>query len=164
MEPNYSVNTKLTEEEFVRFNRLIMHRNKKLMAIIIGCGLIVLAYAIENLIKGQNMAMSLGLLCGSLVFIWVYTFGADRKARKYYKQNVEKESTEQRIDFYDDHFEQTTANANTNIPYSLLSAIYITKTNVYMMRSPVVGYVLPLNDCPEGFVEFIKKIKGQNNI
>ena len=50
MEPLYSVKTALTEEEFVRFSRFVAHSNKKNLTIIIVCGLLILAFAINDFV------------------------------------------------------------------------------------------------------------------
>ena len=162
MEPLYSVKTALTEEEFVRFSRFVAHSNKKNMAIIIVCGLLILAYAINDFVKGTNVPRAVGFLVGMLVCVWLFTFGVGRTAKKYYRQYVVKEGSEQTILFFDD--QQSTSNANANIAYNQLTAIHFTKTNIYLMRSPRVGAVLPLASCPEGLPEFLQDIKQKNNL
>ena len=164
MEPLYSVKTSLTEEEFVRFSRFVAHSNKKNMTIIIVCGVIILAFAIEHFVKGTNIPAAIGLLAGMLICVWLFTFGVDRTAKRYYRQYVVKEGSEQTILFFDDNYEQSTSNANANIAYKQLTAIHLTKTNIYLMRSPRVGVVLPLISCPNGLPEFLQDIKKQNNL
>ena len=150
MEPLYSVKTALTEEEFVRFNRFVAHSNKKNLTIIIVCGVIILAFAINDFVKGTNVPRAVGFLVGMLVCVWLFTFGVG--------------GSEQTILFFDDHYEQSTSNANANIAYKQLTAIHFTKTNIYLMRSPRVGVVLPLASCPQGLPEFLQDIKKQNNL
>ena len=164
MEPLYSVKTALTEEEFVRFSRFVAHSNKKNLTIIIVCGVFILAFAIEHFVTGTNIPAAIGLLAGMLVCVWLFTFGVGRTAKKYYRQYVVKEGSEQTILFFDDHYEQSTSNANANTTYKQLTAIHITKTNIYLMRSPRVGVVLPLASCPQGLPEFLQDIKKQNNL
>ncbi len=165
MEPLYSVKTTLTEEEFVRFSRFVAHSNKKNMAIIIVCGLLILAYAINDFVTGTNVPRAVGFLVGMLVGVWLFTVGVGRTAKRYYRQYVVKEGgSEQTILFFDDHYEQSTSNANANIAYKQLTAIHFTKTNIYLMRSPRVGVVLPLASCPDGLPEFLQDIKQKNNL
>ena len=164
MEPLYSVRTTLTEEEFVRFSRFVAHSNKKNMAIIIVCGLLILAYAINDFVTDTNVPRAVGFWVGMLVCVWLFTFGVDRTAKRYYRQYVVKEGTEQTILFFDDHYVHSSANANANIAYKQLTAIHFTKTNIYLMRSPRVGAVLPLASCPKGLPEFLQSIKQQNNL
>ena len=164
MEPLFSVKTSLTEEEFVRFSRFVAHSNKKNIAIIIVCGMIILAFAIEHFVKGTNIPTAIGLLAGMLVCVWLFTFGVGRTAKKYYRQYVVKEGSEQTILFFDDHYEQSTSNANANTTYKQLTAIHFTKTNIYLMRSPRVGVVLPLAACPDGLPEFLQSIKKKSNL
>ena len=164
MEPLYSVKTSLTEEEFVRFSRFVAHSNKKNMTIIIVCGLFILAFAINDFVSGTNVPRAVGFLVGMLVCVWLFTFGVDRSAKRYYRQYVVKEGTEQTILFFDDHYEQSTSNANANIAYKQLTAIHFTKTNIYLMRSPRVGVVIPLASCPQGLPEFLQDIKKHNNL
>ena len=164
MEPLYSVKTALTEEEFVRFNRFVAHSNKKSSAIIIVGGLLILTFAINQFIKGSDVPLAVGMLAGMLLFIWMYTIGIDFTAKRYYRQYVVKEGSEQTILFFDDHYEQSTSNANANIAYKQLTAIHFTKTNIYLMRSPRVGVVLPLASCPDGLPAFLQGIKEQNNL
>lgn len=164
MEPLYSVKTALTEEEFVRFSRFVAHSNKKNLTIIIVCGVFISAFAIEHFVTGTNIPAAIGLLAGMLVCVWLFTFGVDRTAKRYYRQYVVKEGSEQTILFFDDHYEQSTSNANANIDYNQLTAIHFTKTDIYLMRSPRVGVVLPLASCPQGLPEFLQDIKKQNNL
>ena len=164
MEPLYSVKTALTEEEFVRFSRFVAHSNKKNLTIIIVCGVIILAFAIEHFVTGTNIPAAIGLLAGMLVCVWLFTFGVGRTAKKYYRQYVVKEGSEQTVLFFNDHYEQSTSNANANTTYKQLTAIHFTKTDIYLMRSPRVGVVLPLASCPQGLPEFLQDIKKQNNL
>lgn len=164
MKPNYSVDKSVSEKEYVRFNRFLRYRNKKNMSIIIGSSLLITAFSIVQIYEYSDVALAVGFLAGLLVAIWMYTFGADRRARKYYNQFVLKEGTEQHIDFYDDHYEQFSAVGNVKIQYNQLFKIYVTKTNIYMMRSPSVGCALSLGNCSHEFVSFVKKIKEQYNI
>ena len=164
MEPLYSVKTALTEEEFVRFSRFVAHSNKKNLTIIIVCGVIILAFAINDFVTGTNIPAAIGLLAGMLVCVWLFTFGVDRTAKRYYRQYVVKEGSDQTILFFDDHYEQSTSNANANTTYKQLTAIHFTKTDIYLMRSPRVGVVLPLASCPQGLPEFLQDIKKQNNL
>ena len=164
MEPLYSVKTSLTEEEFVRFSRFVAHSNKKNTTIIIACGLLILAFAINDLVKGTNVPRAVGFLAGMLICVWLFTFGVGRTAKRYYRQYVVKEGSEQNIQFFDDHYEQSTANANANTTYKQLTAIHFTKTNIYLMRSPRVGVVIPLASCPQGLPEFLQDIKKHNNL
>ena len=164
MEPLFSVKTSLTEEDFVRFSRFVAHSNKKNMTIIIVCGVIILAFAIEHFVKGTNIPAAIGLLAGMLICVWLFTFGVDRTAKRYYRQYVVKEGTEQTVLFFNDHYEQSTSNANANTTYKQLTAIHFTKTDIYLMRSPRVGVVLPLASCPQGLPEFLQDIKKQNNL
>ena len=164
MEPLFSVKTSLTEEEFVRFSRFVAHSNKKNLTIIIVCGVIILAFAINDFVTGTNIPAAIGLLAGMLVCVWLFTFGVDRTAKRYYRQYVVKEGSDQTILFFDDHYEQSTSNANANTTYKQLTAIHFTKTDIYLMRSPRVGVVLPLASCPQGLPEFLQDIKKQNNL
>ena len=164
MEPLYSVKTALTEEEFVRFSRFVAHSNKKNLTIIIVCGVIILAFAIEHFVTGTNIPAAIGLLAGMLVCVWLFTVGVGRTAKRYYRQYVVKEGTEQTVLFFNDHYEQSTSNANADIAYKQLTAIHFTKTNIYLMRSPRVGVVLPLASCPEGLPEFLQSIKKKSNL
>ena len=129
MEPLYSVKTALTEEEFVRFSRFVAHSNKKNLTIIIVCGVIILAFAIEHFVTGTNIPAAIGLLAGMLVCVWLFTFGVDRTAKRYYRQYVVKEGSEQTILFFDDRkkalsrpsFSSTTTTSNrlpTQMPTS----------------------------------------------
>lgn len=162
MEPKYKVHADLTEEEFVRFSLFVSHSNKTRVAIIIVCGLIILALAVGDLIKGTHVARAIGFLAGELVCLWLFTFGVARQAKKYYRQYVVKESTEQDILFFDDHFEQVTGNATSSVEYSHLNHIYFTKTNIYLMRAPNIGVVLPLASCPDGLAEFLHNVVSQS--
>ncbi|MBQ6666852.1 MAG: hypothetical protein IJM65_01895 [Bacteroidales bacterium] len=101
------------------------------MSIIIGSSLLITAFAIVQIYEYSDVALAVVFLAGLLVAIWMYTFGADRRAKKYYNQFVLKEGTEQHIDFYDDHYEQFSAVGNVKIQYNQLFKIYVTKTNIY---------------------------------
>lgn len=153
MEPKYSIHTSLSEEEFIRFNRYLIHQNKRSMTIIIVSTLYVLAFAIDHFIRGDNLPIAVGLLVGLLIAVWNITLGADRKAKKYYRSYIAPQMAE-----------QTTQTGNGSIPYAQLHKIYRTKTNLYLMRSPQVGTILPLASCPEGLVDYIMQIKQQHSL
>ena len=60
MEPKYSIHTSLSEEEFIRFNRYLIHQNKRSMTILILSTLPVLAFAIDHFIRGVNLPIAVG--------------------------------------------------------------------------------------------------------
>ncbi len=58
----------------------------------------------------------------------------------------------------------STLTINGSIPYAQLHKIYRTKNDLYLMRSPQVGTILPLTSCPEGLVDYIMQIKQQHSL
>ena len=164
MEPLFSFKSCYTETEYVRFNQFILRQNPNywisfVVMTVGGVWLLMVA-------KQWGVPMMLGLLMLAVALIIVYglTLGAKKKARDYYAKDKHLNGLEFELKFYDDHFMQEHSNGSDSVEYSKIYKIHITKTNIYIMQSPLLGYIVPLADCPSGFADFVTKLKRDYRI
>ena len=87
-----------------------------------------------------------------------------RGIRKLYAKDKIIQNLEAEYAFFDDHFEQFHNNDHSTIRYDQVHKIYVTKDNVYIMRSPAAGFIIQNETCPDGFLDFIEKIKKDYKI
>ena len=164
MEPLYCIRSQYTEKEYVRFNRDLLSRKKSRWVIIALLGLYGIAFiAVDIHNRGQVMAGAI-MVFVSLFLTWCFTLGADRRARRYYANDKFIQGLEYELKFFADHLECVESNSYGSICYNKFHKIYVTKSCVCMMRSPMVGIFVPLADCPPDFVDFIENIKEEYNL
>ena len=132
MEPKYSIHTSLSKEEYIRFNRYLIHQNKRSMTILILSTLLVLAFAIDHFIRGVNLPIAVGR--------WT---------------KDDRRSTKDDISFI---------RKKLFLVFRTSYIVIRTKNDLYLMRSPQVGTILPLTSCPEGLVDYIMQIKQQHSL
>lgn len=164
MEPLYCIRSQYTEKEYVRFNRDLLSRKKSRWVIIVLLGLFGIAFIAVDIHNRGQVVVGAIMVFVSLVLTWWFTLGADRRARKYYANDKAIQDLEFELKFYADHLEQVESNGYGTIDYDKCHKIYVTRSCVAIMRSPAVGIIVPLADCPQGFVDFIKNIKDEYNL
>lgn len=164
MEARYIVHSTYSEEEFIRFNRTVLYKNGRFLRTIIlmNVSLVVIGVTALFHIKDYVALVPIAILLG---FVNWYLFkGIDMRAARNFKQNAMANGQEFELAFYDDHYEGTSADGTTGIPYSSLSKIIETETNFYIMHGPATGTILQKKGCPDGFVDFIHRIKSRHNL
>ena len=161
--PLFKVSGKVTEEEFVRFNRFIsigQGKGRRMFIIMtsILAGWAILSVVVFIITPDMSWKGILPvLICAS--YIWGMTIGQDRMASKSFHNNklIENQSFEQ--SFFEDHIESITENGTSSIPYAKLYRIFETPTNFYIMDAPNMGRMLKKSDVPEEAQSFIRGIK-----
>ncbi|MBR1784677.1 MAG: hypothetical protein IJ760_04480 [Bacteroidales bacterium] len=119
MEPLFSIESKYTEEEFVKFNRYVIFHNKHnyvTWGVMIGAVLIFFSAitSFGSLPVGFMIAVAAAWI---LVLIWSYTWGADRKARKYYAKDKVINGLAYKLSFFEDNLIQMQSNGSASLEY-----------------------------------------------
>jgi hypothetical protein len=164
MEPLFCIRSKYTEKEYVRFNRELISRDKSRWVIIVLLGFFGIAFIAVDIHNRGQVAAGVVMLFVSLFLTWWFTLGVARRARRYYANDKVVQDLEFELKFYDDHLEQFEPNGYFSMSYDKFHKIYMTKSSVCFMRSLSAGIFVPLADCPQGFVDFIEKIKEEYSL
>ena len=162
-EPIFTFYVTLTKEDYIRYNRTITWRHKRtrwiiaiiIVMLVISCINLIIAYYNFSSVAGYNYIPLLFLFSVLLYYIK----GIDRYAARFFKIN--KMGGQTKLLFYDDcleYFGPTVAGNGTWL-YKDLDSIIVTKTDVYIMYSPVYGMCIKKSECPDGFLEFVNKIR-----
>ena len=156
MQALYTIKSLYSKEEFMRFNRTLRFKNKKMIVVLSVFNLLLIATTVFCLVNGYSFWAA---LCGVyLVFLdWYLFLGTDKRMAKVFMQNKLIAGQQCEFRFYDDHFESITKNGSSNIDYDKIHRIIETKTNIYIMYSDNQGIMMP-KPVPDGFVDFLHHV------
>ena len=168
-QPIYTINSKYTLDEFLRYNKFILttryHLKRKhytcyAVSFLILCGIIasdIASYADHHTYPIASIIASLVLGYVN----WNLHTSTDRKAKEAYNKNTLTKGSPYSL-YYDTYFVSTVNGdmSRSKFQYNRLSEIIETKTNYYMMTAWNNGIIICKSDCPQGFDSFINGIKA----
>jgi len=160
--PKFKIDTELTEEDFVRFNHVIVWQKKstkRVIALFVAATILCFAAAIIN---HKFPAGGIGALVGTIYLLWLYTKGLEKRSVKFYHTN--KLGGKAETSFFDDSLEIIGETSRSTWTYKELHSIIITKSDIYIRYSPAIALCFPKATCPEGFESFIEDLKQQYGI
>lgn len=140
-------------EEFMRFNRTIRFRNKKIVVFLSILDVLLVALTLLCLFSSNYIWAAIAGFY--LVFLNWYLFrGIDQRMSKVFMRNTEIAGQRCEFQFFEDHFDAITKSGTTSIDYGKIRNIIETRTNVYIMYSDSQG-VMMKKPMPEGFLGFL---------
>lgn len=163
MESLFTIKSKITKEEYIRFNREVLkkefHYSRNITIINIILGLIIVGI----LFSGDSTSYPPAAIIFTFLiyYNWKATKGMDRKAAKAFDLNKVNKDLETQICFFNDHYETTDEKDSSNIPYSNLYKIIETDTNLYLMYCKNQGVIIVKSNCSSDLIEFIHSIKSE---
>ena len=153
MQPLYTIKSLYSKEEFMRFNRTLRFRNKKIVVFLSILDALLVALTLLCLISGNYIWAAVAGFY--LVFLNWYLFrGIDQRMAKVFMRNTEIAGQKCEFQFFEDHFDAITKSGITSIDYDKIKNIIETKTNVYIMYSDSQGIMMK-KPMPEGFMEVL---------
>ena len=169
-QPIYTINSKYTLDEFLRYNKFILttryhlkrqHYTCYAVSFLILCGIIasdIASYADHHTYPIASIIASLVLGYVN----WNLHTSTDRKAKEAYNKNTLTKGSPYSLYSYDTYFVSTVNGdmSRSKFQYNRLSEIIETKTNYYMMTAWNNGIIICKSDCPQGFDSFINGIKA----
>ena len=170
-EPLYTVRTKLTFEEYKKFNIAVWRNRKsgKFLRVIYTILYILLALELLLCLVAAAVFRSAELLrpcvtvvtCGAMIaffnlIMWLAVRFSVRKAFSTDKATMDMEFTTR---FYDDYMEEESEVGIIRLRYKEIYKVIETKTHIYIMQSTIKGYIFKKDECPDGLVEFINSLK-----
>ncbi len=161
MQALYTIKSLYSQEEFIRFNRTLRFKNKKIIVMLSVLNFLLIATTVLCLVKGYFFW---AVLCGVYLvsFDWYLFRGTDKKMAKVFMQNKLIANQECEFRFYDDHFESITKNGSSNIDYDKIHRIIETKKNIYIMYSDNQGIMMQ-KPVPDGFVDFLHQVAPERS-
>ena len=159
MQTSYTLKSLYSKEEFMRFNRTLRFKNKKIVVFLSVLNVLLIVTTVLCLVHGDYFWAA---VCGFYLFFldWYLFRGIDKRTAKIFMQNKLIANQECEFRFYDDHFESITKNGSTQIDYDKIRRIIETKKNIYIMYSDNQGIMMQ-KPVPEGFVEFLHQVAPQ---
>ena len=160
----FSLQTELTQADFVRFNHYTVWRQKKtkwLLGILIFS---VVVYFIPVIFGFgvPSLGISICLVVMLAYYVWLFTKGLERRAVNFYHKN--KLGGMSVLNFFDDSMEIIGDTSRNTWTYSELHKIAITKTDIYIYYSPAIAVCIKKTDIPEGFEDFFDGMKTKFGI
>lgn len=153
--PFYTIKSLYSKEEFMRFNRTLRFRNKKIVVFLSILDGLLVALTLLCLISGNYIWAAVAGFY--LVFLNWYLFrGIDQRMAKVFIRNTEIAGQKCEFQFFEDHFDAITKSGTTSIGYDKIKNIIETKTNVYIMYSDSQGIMMK-KLLPEGFIEYLRE-------
>lgn len=154
-QPLYTIKSLYSKEEFMRFNRTLRFRNKKIVVFLSILDGLLVALTLLCLISGNYIWAAVAGFY--LVFLSWYLFrGIDQRMAKVFMRNTEIAGQKCEFQFFEDHFDAITKSGTTSIGYDKIKNIIETKTNVYIMYSDSQGIMMK-KPLLEGFIEFLRE-------
>ncbi len=164
MEPKFTVHSRYTQKEAIRFNRALLFNVWHLKKTIIISNVALLVMIVTSNIA-HNYMFAISLVLALAVFNWYFFFGVDQKAARAYQKNKQIQDSEFVFHFYDDQYESAAADGTvSSVPYSTLHKIIETPTNIYILHAPTVGTIIQKDNCTADFIDFIHNIKNRYNL
>lgn len=166
----YTINSKYTLEEVLRYNRFILinmyHLKRQhylcyAVSFLILCGII--ASDITSYIDHNTYPITSIITFLVLGYVnWNLHTSPDRKAKEAYNKNTLIKDAPYSLYFYDTYFVSVVNGdmSKSKFQYNRLSEIIETKTNYYVMTVWNNGIIIRKSDCPQGFDNFINGIKA----
>ena len=166
----YTINSKYTLEEVLRYNRFILinmyHLKRQhylcyAVSFLILCGII--ASDITSYIDHHTYPITSIITFLVLGYVnWNLHTSPDRKAKEAYNKNTLIKDAPYSLYFYDTYFVSVVNGdmSKSKFQYNRLSEIIETKTNYYVMTVWNNGIIIRKSDCPQGFDNFINGIKA----
>lgn len=159
MEPRFTIHSKRTQEEFVKYNHTLLFEVWRIKRTIIVSNIALLAMLVTSVIS-DNWHLALALLVVMLFINWYFFWGVDKNAARVYKRHNYQD---QDFDFffYEDRYESTSDDGTSSLPYAKLHKIIETETNFYIMHGATTGTIIQKESCPSDFINFIHDIKAR---
>ena len=158
MQPLYTIKSLYSRDEFMRFNRTLRLRNKKIIVFLTILDVLLVALTLFCLVNGSYIWAAIAGFY--LVFLNWYLFrGIDQRMAKVFVKNSEIAGQMCEFQFFEDHFDAITKSGTTSIDYDKIKNVIETRTNVYIMYSDSQGIMMK-KPLPEGFVFFLRE-KGK---
>lgn len=169
-QPIYTINSKYTLEEVLRYNKFILSSKYHLkrqhficyvVSFLILCG--VIASDIVSYNEHQTYPITSIITFLVLGYVtWNLHTSSDRKAKEAYNKNTLTKDAPYSLYFYDTYFVSTVNGdmSKSKFQYNRLFEIIETKTNYYIMTVWNNGIIVRKSDCPQGFENFINNVKA----
>ena len=169
-QPLYTITSKYTLEEVLRYNRFILtsryhlrrqHYTCYAVSLLILCGII--ASDIASYTEHHTYPITSVVTLLVLGYVnWNLHTSADRKAKEAYNKNTLTKDAPYALYFYDTYLVYTVNGdmSRSQFPYDRLSEIIETSTNYYVMTAWNNGVIIRKSDCPSDFDNFISGIKA----
>lgn len=157
-EPVFQFSVTLTKEDYKRFNRTVLWRMKRIRVMVILLLVMLVFYVAFLLFCYRRVSLIDFLpLVVMLCALLYYTVGMDAQAAKFFKIN--KMGGESQLLFYEDSVQFVSKSVNGTWRYEDLNSIIVTKTDIYLMNTPVFGLCIKKTACPDGFPAFIHNLR-----
>ena len=162
MEPLFKTQTAYSFEEYSKYNKSVLLKQKGLKAIMITLPVLyvllmgVVLYATKE--PSTVFVLVLALLLSAVIFIASFK----KSVKKTYYSNKAITSCVADFEFFDNYVREKTENGETKLEYSKIYKIIETKTNFYIMMSVNQGFIIVKANCTDGLIDFIKSLKEKN--
>ncbi|MBP5217352.1 MAG: YcxB family protein [Bacteroidales bacterium] len=157
--PEYSLNCRMTEPSFVRFNKsvgrkqILKHSAWIILFIAISMFFIISSSLRDGFDWSYVLETGIILILMALFFIFLPGIGARRSYRKFTKD------FDYTVDLFQDGWQSTSDHGNTHMEYSETHKIIETKTDFYLMIAERQGVIIPKESCSEEAAAFLRSVK-----
>ena len=174
MEPKYTVESCMTQEEYVKFNEAVIRSSGMNRIMIPVCTGIIIVLGIYRMVQGR-IGIGIYLIALAILFNVFLGFSTRRRAIRTWQATKELQNRKVRYYFYDDHMESESlgngAGAGTSeaagsgtgsrsaVRYDSLHRVLETPTNFYILTSAGQGIAIRKEDCEPGLIELLQGIK-----
>lgn len=161
MEPLYRTITKYTMNEHIKLMTTVNRDSSMYNGFSAFFMAIMMATGVYIYIKSGELAVAIVCAVIGISFPLLLELRLKHQAKEVFEKNKETQNLVMELDFYQDHYEQTSQLGNTSVRYSQLYKILENKTNYYLMISPYLGSIVLKDNCSPDLIEFLNAQKGR---
>lgn len=159
MEPLHKTKTAYSFDEYFKFNKTLLFRQKNYKAITVVLPILYILTALCVFYLVRETAYLILWAALFPVFIIVFIASFKRSVKKTYYSNKSITSCVAEFEFYDGYVAEKTENGESRIDYSKIYNIIETKTNFYIMLAINQGFIIVKENCTPELIEFIQSLK-----
>lgn len=157
----YTVKTKLTYDEYKKYNDFLQKKTKKLglLRTIIVIGYILVSILMLYLEMYKFLAFFISFFALYIAYLFCFKWARGRNIKNSYESNKLGKESVTTIDFYEDYLMAADEYSEGTVPYDKIYKIYESDTNFYIMMSKMSGIGIVKENCTPELIEFIREIK-----
>lgn len=162
MEPKYSVDITLEQDDIKRFAKMLQGDHKK-GYLLTAVAIVWILYAAISNIRGGKTVLGVFMLAVVILAPLSFLYATRRQVRKSYQVIKEAGGDRYTVLFYDDHFETRGAKSAGNYEYANLNDVIETDTDFYLEVEKGQSVILQKKNCNAELSSFIREIRKKIN-
>lgn len=160
MEPKYTTEMTMTEEEYLRYADAVTNSRKKSKVLIIILSVLLMMLSAVWFWMGRFIMGGIVLVAAVSYPIWFRT-ARRKQLKRIFASGKSGRALTNHLQFYEDHLVTENEDGRKDFPYTDILDILETPTNFYLMLAANSGIIVSKSNCTEGLVSFLQEMKAE---